>query len=92
MIDPVSTQPLQAPDSDQPLREAAEKLEAAFLSEMLKAAGFGEAREAFGGGPGEEQFASFMRTAQAEAWVQQGGIGLAEALFDAMKVRANDAG
>lgn len=92
MIDPIAPGQIQMQDPDRPLREAAEKLEAAFLSEMLKAAGFGEARDAFGGGPGEEQFASFMRTAQAEAWVRQGGIGLAEGLFNAMKVRANDAG
>lgn len=90
MIEPVAVQ--VTPERDQAIRAVAEKLEAAFLSEMLKSAGFGEAREAFGGGPGEEQFASFMRQAQAEAWVAEGGIGLAESLYEAIRERAGDAG
>ncbi len=73
--------------SDTKLREAAQKLEATFLAEMLKSAGFGAPRDTFGGGHGEEQFASFLREAQAEEMVKAGGIGLAEALFEAMKVR-----
>ncbi|MEL7343525.1 MAG: rod-binding protein [Pseudomonadota bacterium] len=91
MIDPIAPVGIQTADPDRPLKEAAKKLEASFLAEMLKSAGFGEARETFGGGPGEEQFASFLRTAQAEAWVDQGGIGLAEALFTSLKARADDA-
>ena len=67
------------------LRDAANKLEAAFLAEMLKSAGMGESRESFGGGAGEDQFASFLRQAQAEKMVQAGGIGLAESLFEALK-------
>lgn len=73
--------------NDARLRDAAEKLEATFLAEMLKSAGLGEARDAFGGGVGEDQFASFLREAQAEEMAKAGGIGLAEALFEAMKVR-----
>jgi len=73
--------------SDAQLREAAQKLEATFLAEMLKSAGLGTPREAFGGGEGEEQFASFLREAQADEMAKAGGIGLAEALFEAMKVR-----
>lgn len=73
--------------TDQRLREAAIQLEATFLSEMLKSAGFGESRESFGGGAGEDQFGSFMRDAQARELAQSGGIGLAEALFEALKVR-----
>ena len=75
--------------SDAALRAAAEKLEASFLAEMLKAAGVGAPRESFGGGAGEEQFASFLREAQAEGMVGAGGIGLAEALFESLKERAN---
>ena len=67
------------------LRQAAEKMEAAFLSEMLKAAGVGKTPDAFGGGAGEDQFASFLRDAQAEEMVRAGGIGLAETLFHALK-------
>lgn len=80
----------QLPDhlqSDARLRDAAQKLEATFLAEMLKSAGVGAPRDAFGGGAGEDQFASFLRDAQAEEMVAAGGIGLAEALFEAMKVR-----
>jgi Rod binding domain-containing protein len=73
--------------ADAKLREAAQMLEATFLSEMLKSAGVGTPRDTFGGGHGEEQFASFLRNAQAEEMVKAGGIGLAEALFEAMKVR-----
>ncbi len=77
--------------SDAALRDVAEKLEATFLAEMLKSAGFGEARKAFGGGSGEDQFASFLRAEHAKAMVAQGGVGLAESLFNALKERV-DAG
>ncbi len=75
--------------ADTKLRDAAQKLEATFLAEMLKSAGLGTPRDAFGGGHGEDQFASFLREAQAEEMAKAGGIGLAEALFEAMKVRIN---
>jgi Rod binding domain-containing protein len=74
---------------DAALRTAAQKLEATFLAEMLKAAGLGESRSAFGGGEGEDQFSSFLVQAQAEEMVAAGGIGLAEALFEALKEREN---
>jgi len=75
-------------ESDFKLREAAQKLETTFLSEMLKSTGFGTVSSAFGGGVGEEQFSSFLRDAQAQELTKAGGIGLAEAIFEAMKVRA----
>ncbi|MFQ1700428.1 rod-binding protein [Loktanella agnita] len=90
---PVLPAPRDAPmipdyvNADIKLRDAAAKLEATFLAEMLKSAGVGAPRESFGGGPGEEHFASFLREAQAREMVDAGGIGLAEALFEAMKVR-----
>lgn len=71
------------------LFQAAQDLEASFLAEMLKSAGFGKPRDAYGGGTGEEQFGSFLRQAQAEEMVKQGGIGLAESLFEALKERAD---
>lgn len=74
--------------ADAKMRDAAEKMEATFLAEMLKSAGVGAPRETFGGGEGEEHFSSFLRNAQAEEMVRAGGIGLAEALFEAMKVRS----
>ena len=72
-----------------PLRRAAEKLEASFLAEMLKSAGLGKLPEAFGGGAGEDQFASFLRQAQAEEMVKAGGIGLAESLYHSLKEHEN---
>ena len=77
--------------ADTKLRDAAQKLEATFLAEMLKSAGLGAPRDSFGGGKGEEQFASFLREAQAQEMAKTGGIGLAEALFEAMKVRMDGA-
>ena len=74
--------------TDTKLRDAAQKMEATFLAEMLKSAGVDAPRESFGGGAGEEHFSSFLRDAQAEEMVRTGGIGLAEALFEAMKVRS----
>jgi peptidoglycan hydrolase FlgJ len=73
----------------EPLRKAAQQLEASFLAEMLKSAGLGKTSESFGGGAGEDQFASFLRQAQAEEMVKSGGIGLAESLYHALKERQN---
>lgn len=88
-VTPLPNQTVLPPSPDARLREAAIQLEATFLSEMLKAAGFGESRDSFGGGAGEDQFSSFLRDAQAKELAKSGGIGLAEALFEAMKARQN---
>ena len=72
------------------LRKVSVKLEATFLAEMLKHAGVGKPRETFGGGTGEDQFGSFLRQAQAEEIAKNGGIGLAEHLFEALKERQNE--
>ena len=72
---------------DVALRAAAQKLEATFLAEMIKSAGLGETRDAFGGGEGEDRFSSFLLQAQAEKMVEAGGLGLAEAIFEALKER-----
>jgi len=76
-----------ASERDDALRQAASALEATFLAEMLKAAGLGKSRDAFGGGQGEDQFASFLVEEQAKAMVKTGGIGLTEAIFEALKER-----
>tara|TARA_R110002051_G_scaffold136036_1_gene208763 strand:+ start:4427 stop:4714 length:288 start_codon:yes stop_codon:yes gene_type:complete len=73
--------------TDEKLLDAAKELEATFLSEMLKSAGFGAPRSSFGGGIGEDRFSSFLRDEQAREMVDAGGIGMAEALFEAMKER-----
>lgn len=79
-----------APSQDKALRDAARELEANFLAEMLKSAGIGKTPEAFGGGAGEDQFASFMRLEQARQMADNGGIGLAESLYHALKERMDD--
>lgn len=73
------------------MRKASQALEAAFLTEMLKFSGVGEEKGPFSGGDGANQFASFYREAQAQKLVEGGGIGLAEAIFQSMQGRANDA-
>lgn len=73
-----------------PLREATVALEATFLNEMLKAAKFGEPRSAFGGGEGEAQFSSFLRQEHARALAENGGIGLAESIYNVLKGRIDD--
>lgn len=78
------------PSQDQALRTAAQEMEAAFLAEMLKSAGLGKVSDSFGGGAGEEQFASFLREKQAGQMAHNGGIGLSESIFEALKRRAAD--
>ncbi len=78
-----------ANSGDASLRAAAEALEANFLAEMLKSTGLGNSGSEFGGGVGEEQFNSFLVQAQAKEIAASGGLGLAEHLFEALKVRAN---
>lgn len=86
-----TTLPARAvPPGDQPLRQAAQELEATFLAEMLKAAGLGKTRSSFGGGPGEEQFSSFLVQEHAAALVKAGGIGLSESIFEALKERNHE--
>lgn len=82
-------QQLPTEKRDAALFQAAQDLEASFLAEMLKSAGFGKPRDAYGGGVGEEQFGSLLRQGQAKEMVKQGGIGLAESLFEALKERAD---
>jgi flagellar protein FlgJ len=77
------------PINTDPLREAAQKLEASFLAEMLQAAGLGTARDSFGGGAGEDQFSSFLVQEHAMAMVRAGGIGLSEQIYEALKEREN---
>jgi len=85
-----AVQPTASPkQNDSALLEVARDLEASFLAEMLKSAGFGKPRATLGGGVGEDQFGSFLRQEQAKEMVKQGGIGLAESLFEALKERSD---
>lgn len=84
-VGPTSNTALQKRHEE--LWNAAKDLEATFLSEMLKSAGFGEGLDDFGGGVGEEQFSSFLVDQHAKTMVENGGTGLAEALFESLKKR-----
>lgn len=79
--------PTLAPDRTAKLRELSQELEATFLTEMLKHAGLGGARDGFGGGIGEEQFSSMLLQEHAKQITANGGIGLAENLFQALVKR-----
>lgn len=90
MIQPVALPTAPAPPDA--LRRSAEALEAAFLAEMLKSAGAFRPTEGPGsGGEGEAQFASFLADEQARAMVARGGIGLADSIEHALRLRAGGA-
>lgn len=74
-----------SPDPDAKLRKAAVDLEATFLAQMLKATGVEDGSEAFGGGAGEAQFASFLTDERARLMAENGGIGLAQSIYEALK-------
>lgn len=80
-----------APSRSDQLLSKAQELEATFLSEMLAHSGLGQMQDSFGGGHGEEQFASFLRQEQARMITQNGGLGLAELIFNSMVEAENDA-
>ena len=87
----ITPQTTQKPvDPTDALRAAAAELEASFLAEMLKASGLGKPPDILGGGAGEDQFASFLVQEHARALVSVGGIGLSEAIFEALKESDHD--
>ncbi len=95
MIQQSSLQPITAVETsaqrnDSRLRAALDQLESNFLAEMLRSAGVGTPRDSFGGGVGEEHFATFLVSAQADALVRAGGIGLAESIFRSMQGEGRD--
>ncbi len=84
-MDPISLTPKSPPNpKTMQLREASERLEAAFLSEMLKSAGIGRPTSLMGGGVGEEQYSSFLRDEYAKALARSSDLGLAEMIFNSI--------
>lgn len=83
-------EPVQHTPDRARMRHAAQEVEVRFLSEMLQAAGLGKVSEHHGGGIGEERFASLLAEEQARAMVHAGGIGLSEAIFNAMAERMDE--
>ena len=73
------------------LRKASKAFEATFITQMLKSAGVGKPRESFGGGAGESAFSSFLVSAEADKIAAQGGFGLSEKIFQALRARQPDA-
>ncbi len=69
------------------LKETAKAFEAAFLAEMLKNTGLGKSRDSFGGGAGEDAFSSMLVTQQADLLAENGGVGLAEHIFNSLAAR-----
>lgn len=80
--------PLQVTHSPQKsaLWQAAQNLEQGFLSEMLKSAGL-HSSEAHGG---DGHFRSFLIDEHAKTLVQNGGIGLAQHIFDSLVRMQNE--
>ncbi|WP_339950067.1 rod-binding protein [uncultured Albimonas sp.] len=66
------------------LRKAAVEFETMFLAEALSGAGLGRTPEGFGGGVGEEAFSSLLVREQARLLAEQGGIGLAERIYQSL--------
>lgn len=74
------------PEQSKRLMEVAHELEVSFLTEFLKYSEPSRENASFGGGVGEQQFGSFLRQEHARLMVQAGGIGLAEQLFNSLRV------
>jgi Rod binding domain-containing protein len=82
-IPPIST--TQSPRQSA-LWHAAQNLEQGFLSEMLKSAGL-HASDAHGG---DGHFRSFLIDEHAKTLVQNGGIGLAQHIFNSLVRMQNE--
>jgi Rod binding domain-containing protein len=82
--------PKAAPETDQDrvLRERAQQFEAVYIAEMLKHTGINAMPMSYGGGEGEEAFSSFLTQEYARLLAVRGGIGLAEQIFAALKIKA----
>ena len=66
--------------------EAARSFEASFIAEMLKASGLNAMPDSFGGGEGEGAFSSFLTREYAGIMSERGGFGLAERIFELLKL------
>ena len=75
--------PAPSPDSDE--WRSAQEFEKVFTAEMLRHAGF-EKSLAGNTGFGGQAFSTFLLDAYAEKFVINGGFGLAEKLYNAMRV------
>jgi flagellar protein FlgJ len=80
-----SSAPSQAQDEAK-LQEACKQFETLFLTQL-----FAQMRKSsgssgiMGGGQGEEMFQGMLDEERAKNWAQEGGVGLANLLFQQMK-------
>lgn len=85
---PLPTLPAAEAAADEPgLRKVAEEFEATFLAEMLRYTDLNASPSLFGGGQGEDAFSSLLTQEYAKIMASDGGIGLAEQIFEALKQR-----
>jgi Rod binding domain-containing protein len=82
--------PSAGADTHAAMREAAVAFEAVFLAQMLNHAGVAKTPEAFGGGAGEDVFRTHLIQEHARLMAEQGGIGLAEAIFGSLVQRQDE--
>lgn len=71
------------------LKEACQQFEQLYLnqmfSQMRKASKMGGGESLFGGGQQEEMFNGMLDQERSKVWSQEGGVGLANILFQQMK-------
>lgn len=89
MIDLNTKASFQSPQIGTPTRNSglwqlSQSMESTFLSEMLSSTGLGTTPDSFGGGIGEGHFSSFLTKAYADAMVTEGGIGLAQSIYNSL--------
>jgi peptidoglycan hydrolase FlgJ len=72
---------------DAAMKQVAQEFEAAFLAEMLKYTGINSAPSVMGGDEGEDAFSALLTREYARIMATDGGIGLAEQIFEALKQR-----
>ncbi len=76
----------QAYKNEQMLRQAAQKFEAMFLSMMLNEMRKGVMKSSLiPKGPGHDMVMNLLDQEMAKAWASQGGIGIADTIFQQLK-------
>ncbi|MCR5661259.1 MAG: rod-binding protein, partial [bacterium] len=80
----VSSAPSQAKNEAE-LQEACKQFETLFLTKMLSEMNKHSGGGLIGGGQSEEMFQGMLNEERAKSWAQDGGIGLANILFQQMK-------
>ncbi len=72
-------------ERDSRLLHTAQAYEASFLAEMLKHAGVGKTYDGLASGTGDDAFSTLLIEQRARQMVENGGIGLADGIFETLK-------